>query len=90
MDVTADLPAMLADFGVSATIGGVAVTGIFDNGYAAALGGLVAGRTPTLLLPTAAASPALGDPVTVGGATYTVAEIQPDGTGVTTLVLEAA
>ena len=74
------------DFGVAATVGGVALTGHFENGYADALG--IAGSAPSLLIVAAdAPSVALGNAVVVGGASYTVAAVEPDGVGITRLRL---
>jgi hypothetical protein len=78
-------------FAVSATLGGVAVRGIFDGAYAVQdLGGEVAGSTPAFTLPSASvpANP-VGLALVVGGATYKVVEPIPDGTGVTTLRLRS-
>ncbi len=80
-----------ADFAVAATLDGSSVTGIFDNGYAAGTVG-PAGMASTALiftLPTASvpASP-VGKSIVIASVTYTVAEHQPDGTGVSTLLLE--
>lgn len=88
-----DLAPFFSDFAVPARVGGVNVRAIFDNGSAtadiASLG--MATRSPTLMLRTASvpASP-VGQQVVVCGRAYTIAEHQPDGTGVSTLVLEAA
>lgn len=80
----------LAGHGTAATVGGLAVVGIFDNGYAQAFDA-VALSGPRLTLPTAAAPAATaGTAVVVAGTTYRVASVQPDGTGVTTLLLERA
>jgi len=78
--------AFFADFGVTATVGGVAVPAIFDAPYADALG--VAGTSPVLTIDSSSVTPAYGAAVSVAGASYTVAEIHPDGTGMTRLVLE--
>jgi hypothetical protein len=89
MAFTEDPAPFYADFGIAATVGGVSCTGLFDNGHAAAFD--VAGTAPSLLLPdSSAASAAHGTAVTVGGHSYTVAAIEPDGTGMTLLRLEAA
>ncbi len=70
-------------------IGGATVRGIFDNGYSAAFGD-IAGSQPFLLLPTASVGLAVpGDSITVAGTSYTIAESQPDGTGMSRLILEA-
>lgn len=78
------------DFGITATVGGVAVRGIFNNGYAEALAGIVAGSAPILkCVQTDIAAVTRGTAVVVNGTSYTVAEIQDDGTGIRDLVLEA-
>jgi len=82
-----------AEFAVSATLGGVAVSVFFNNGYSAgSVGSLGMGDTsPSITLPTAQvpASP-IGLSVVVQGATYVVAEHQPNATGISTLLLERA
>lgn len=77
-------------FAVVATIAGASVNVIFDAAYADVLG-IVAGTAPTLLAASAditAASAAVGSSVVISGTTYTIAEIQPDGTGLTRLMLK--
>ena len=76
----------LTDFGIAATVNGVAVTGVFDAEYADAFG-ITNGTRPVLLLPSTVAA-SVGHSVVVSGITYTVAEIQPDGTGLTRLMLK--
>ena len=62
---------------------------IFDNGYGEALQG--AGTTPTLTAATAdVATIVRGHTVTINTVSYAVANVEADGTGVTTLVLERA
>ena len=84
---------MFTDFGAPATIGGTAVVGIFDNG--AALGNVgpfgIASAQPKLTMATAQvpANP-VGQACAVAGGSYTVAEHQPDGTGISVLLLEVA
>lgn len=85
--------------GVSvATVGGVAGVGVhFDNAYALGNVGLLgmASSQPAITLPTAQVP---ADPVSTsvvitageGAGSYTVAEHQPDGTGISRLVLEVA
>ena len=73
-------------------VNGVAdVACIFDNGYAAGNVGAmgIASTQPTLTLPTASV-PAypVGVTAVVASVSYTVAEHQPDGTGVSMLYLE--
>lgn len=74
-------------FGGTAT---VSVGGLFDDAWGDALS-LVTGTRPSLLV-TDASIPGLaqGDLVTVAGTVYAVAELQPDGTGLTRLVLSEA
>jgi len=76
-----------------ATLNGIAVMGIFDN--ANAIGSVgpfgMASTQPTLTLPTASvpANP-VGLSALVGAVTYLVAAHEPDGTGVSRLLLEAS
>lgn len=85
--------AFLADFAVSCTLAGATVQAIFDNGYAAGAVGVigVASSQPSLTLATASvpANP-VGSAVVVSGASYLVAAHEPDGTGMSLLLLEAA
>ena len=68
---------------------GVTANCIFDNGYAEALQG--AGTTPTLTAATSTVSTVVrGNTVTINSVSYAVANVEADGTGVTTLVLERA
>jgi hypothetical protein len=77
-----------ADFGQAVVVAGVDLFGIFDDAYQDALG-LVAGSQPALLLPTSDVGLAgVGDSVTVAGASYTIAAVQPDGVGITRLLLK--
>lgn len=86
------LDAFFADFGVTGTLaGGAAVTGIFDRDYMASLGGQVSATGPAFGVKTsdvAARGIAFGTAITIGGTAYTVRDTQPDGTGVTLLLLE--
>ena len=91
--MTEDLAPFFADFAVNATVNGQAVRGIFDNGFASAEVGLVgmSSARPMLTLPTAGLSAdPVGQTAVVGGTSYLVAAHQPDGTGVSTLMLERA
>lgn len=75
------------DFGIAAVVDGEAVTGIFDNIYVEIEG--VSGTHPVLTCKTSAVSHASqGDTVTIAGISYRIASIEPDGTGVTQLILE--
>lgn len=88
-----DHTAYLADFGVLVTLGAATVPAIFDNGYTLGAAGPFGMATtgPQLTCATAQipADP-VGLAVTVGGRSYLVAEHQPDGTGMSTLILELA
>ena len=88
-----DVPAMLLDFGVPVTLPNRATfTAIFDRQYAGV------GETA----PVESYGPALtclsmdvadlshGDALSVEGSDFTVRSKQPDGAGVTVLILEAA
>ena len=85
-----------AGFGVAVTLDGQAREAIFDNEHqlspftAAAVGGMATSQ-PMLTLPTAdvPANP-VGKGAVVGSTTYTIVEHQPDGTGVSRLMLERA
>lgn len=71
----------------TATVGGSAVSGIFDDAYLDPLG--MSGSQPALLCADADVSTAVhGTAVVVNSVSYTVASIQPDGTGMTRLLLQ--
>lgn len=76
----------------TATIGAVSnIEVIFDDGYRPALDGVVEASAPQLTCDDAdIAHVALGMAVTVNAASYSVISIQPDGTGMTVLILEEA
>jgi hypothetical protein len=84
------------DFGVTASYtpsGGSAsnVKGIFDNEFfEAGVGEVgVAIQQPRFVCRTSDVSAAAeGDAITINSVAYTIRVVQPDGTGVTTLVLE--
>lgn len=87
------------DFGVEATYtpagGGASstVAGIFDDEYIdAEVGGPVpvSGTSPRFVCRTAdlTSGGSFGDSLVIGGSTYLVRVIRPDGTGMTTLWLE--
>lgn len=89
--LTQTVIAHLAD--ATATLGGVTVQCMFDAAYAQVNVGLhgVASSAPMLHLKTAdVPADVLGVAVTVNGAAYTVAEHQPDGAGISRLLLAAA
>lgn len=93
---TEDLTAFFnTDTGMAqaATVGGVAVSVIFDNAYAAGNVGLLgmASTQPSIIMPTAQVpgSP-IGAAVSVNASNYLVAAHEPDGSGISRLWLESA
>lgn len=67
---------------------GLTASCIFDNSYVDQLG--AAGTSPQLVGSTAAlATIVRGHTVVVAGVTYTVVNVEPDGTGITTLQLRS-
>lgn len=79
--------AFFADFGVDALIGGASVRGLFSAPYAESFG--MGGTAPVFEAETArVANVARGAVITIAGTNYHVAEIRPDGTGMTALILE--
>jgi hypothetical protein len=78
---------------VDATINAVLVSGIFDDGYALGSVGTfgMATTQPTLTLSTAdVPASVVGTSVVVGAQSYLVASHEPDGAGVSRLMLEVA
>lgn len=75
------------------TVGGSVVSAIFDNGYALGNVGMLgmASSQPSITLKTSdvPADP-VGTAVTVNAAAYLVAAHEPDGTGISRILLEAA
>jgi hypothetical protein len=81
----------LSDVGI--TLGGVPVQACFDNGYALGNVGMLgmASSQPALTLASADVSTnPVGMAVVAGGVSYLVAAHEPDGSGVSRLVLELA
>lgn len=71
--------------------GGAQVAIIFDNGYVQALGGMAESSMPSCqIASTDAAALVQGSAITISAVAYQVKEVHPDGTGITTLVLERA
>lgn len=87
-----DLTAFFAD-AETATINGDSVKGHFENEHdPVTAGGMVefSIQSATFLCKSSDVSAvAEGETVTISGSDYTVTDIQPDGTGVTMLMLEA-
>ena len=88
MDLSADLATYFRDFGVDATVGGVACRGLFDEAYAETLG-FVSGSAPSLLV-VASVAASQGSSVVVSARNFTVASVEPDGSGTQRLRLESA
>ena len=85
-----DLSPYFSDFGIAATVGGVAVVGIFDNAYATALG-FTAGTSPVLIVKAADVPTVAQDAaVVISTISYTVTDVEPDGTGLVVLRLDRA
>lgn len=84
-----DRAPFFADFGIDATVGGASVRGIFDNAFLAQLN--IVGTDPLLLCRTSDVTSATrGTAVTVPAGSFKVIRKEPDGTGMTRLILEAA
>lgn len=61
---------------------------IFDNGTANQLDGYAAATSPTALARTAdVVNLRQGSPVVIGADTWAITDLQPDGTGLTLLIL---
>jgi len=87
--ITENLADFVVDFGIDVTRNGSAtVSGLFDKAYAEAFG-LIAGNDPVFRC-LSSAGMARGDTLVISGTTYTVTEVQPDGTGIDLCKLEAA
>ena len=95
MAFTEDFTAFFStdEFASNATLGGVAVRGIFDKAYQLgdAGGNGFATSQPVFTLPSSSVPASVtGQALVIGGAAYTVVLSEPDGTGVTQLLLEKA
>lgn len=81
----------VSGFAQTATVGGVSVTGIFDNGFAGNSGSQfgVESTSPSFTCKQADLTAGFDEETTVviNGVTYTVRDPQPDGTGMITLTL---
>lgn len=100
-----DLSAFLSDFGVLATLDGTEVRGIFDAEYAVSDVGIGISTTqPAFTLATVDVPSTVidwfryyqdpdqpvGAVLTVAGASYAIVAHEPDGTGMSRLLLRAA
>jgi hypothetical protein len=91
MAFTEDFTVFFADFGVPATPNaGANITVIFDRAHIQAMGGEISGTGPIALAVSADVSTFVAHTttLTIAGNTYTLRDLQPDGTGLTLLVLE--
>jgi len=89
IETETDRANLLADWGVTATKGADTFTVIFDNEFVEIAD--IAGTHPMALARSSdvtAYSVAVGDTLVVSGTSYIVRIVQPDGTGMTLLVLE--
>ena len=78
-------------FAVQATMGASSFPVIFDNAYQSPLGGMIESTGPVCQAKSADVSTAVqGTAITIASVSYKVREVQPDGTGITTLFLERA
>jgi len=87
-DMVSAVVPMLAN--VSATIDGVPVQGLFTDAYASANVGPygMASSTPTVTVPSSAiTTDPVGSAITVNGTNYQVVSTEPDGSGLTRLIL---
>lgn len=83
----------VSEFATAGQLAGQPVRGIFDNGHALGAVGMVgmAGTQPAYTLPTASITgEACGQTLVLGATTYTVVAHEPDGAGVSRLLLEVS
>ena len=81
------LAGYFTDFGSDVVIGAATVRGIFDDAYQDALG--MGSSGPVLLCAAAdVTSVTHGTALSIGGVGYTIVSKQPDGTGISRLVLQ--
>lgn len=83
----------LGGFATQDLLGGVSVSGLFDRPSQAAQVGAygLSSSAPTYMLPTAQVpGNVIGAALVHAGVTYAVVAHEPDGTGVSTLILEVA
>jgi len=87
MAFSENLSVFFTDFAETVTVSGSSFLAIFDNAYVDALG--VAGTRPALTCKTSDVSGVVFDAAaTVRTISYKVVGIEPDGTGITVLLLE--
>lgn len=88
VETASDRLAMLADWGEQCVVAGSSVRGLLADDYVETLD--ISGNRPVLLIRTADVTATYGAAVIVGSTSYTVAAIQPDSEGFTTLILSEA
>jgi len=86
LETLADRTEYMSIFGEAATVGGTAKTGIFDYVYAE-LNDVESMRPALTVLAEDAVNVVHGTVVIVRTVTYTVKNVQDDGTGITVLIL---
>ena len=93
VESAADRLSMLVDWDTGLYNGSTTISGIFDNEYIGVSAGGdidVESASPAFTCQTSDVPSAdHGDTLVVNSVTYTVRGVQPDGTGMTVLVLEA-
>lgn len=78
-------------FAQSATVGAASFPVIFDNAFQSPLSGMIESTGPVCQAKSADVSTVVqGTAISINAVAYKVREVQPDGTGVTTLFLERA
>ena len=85
---TENLDLFFTDFGVAATLDGAAVRGVFDRDYAQAFDGISTSAPQFVCKTTSAAAATQASLLVLDGTTYRVRSVQPNGTGITRLLLE--
>lgn len=93
MPFVEDFAPYFIDFGVNALIGAATVRVIFDRAFIASMNGQVDATEPMCVIKSSdvtAQALVFGSAITISGIAYKVRGIQPDGTGITTLMLELA
>jgi len=92
VETDSDRAEMLEDFGITATINAThdSVVGIFDKNFQSFDNDLtLSGTTPMILCRSIDVSDLInGDTLRINNITYTVRDTEPDGTGMTQVILK--